>query len=119
MMHIVEKQSAHLCISKQMVKMCLSEPLSIKQKSVEFACVPRPSVLARSLEKRALSGGVLFQEISQLPTVFRKVEFEPVTCKSEMSSMTLLSAQRNNTHLRKIDIIQLVLKNENSKFGII
>merc|ERR1712033_36943 len=89
MMHIVEKQSAHLCISKQMVKICLSKPLSIKQKSVEFACVPRPSVLARSLEKRALSGEVLFQEISQLPTVFRKVEFEPVACKSEMSSMTL------------------------------
>merc|ERR1719370_2379938 len=89
MMHIVEKQSTHLCISKQMVKICLSKPLSIKQKSVEFACVPRPSVLARSLEKRALSGEVLFQEISQLPTVFRKVEFEPVACKSEMSSMTL------------------------------
>merc|ERR1712029_766590 len=74
MMHIVEKQSAHLCISKQMVKMCLSKPLSIKQKSVEFACIPWPSVMARSLEKRAQSGEVLFQEISQLPTVFRKVE---------------------------------------------
>jgi len=89
MMHIVEKQSTQLCISKQMVKTCLSKPLSIKQKSVEFACVPRPSVLARSLEKRALSGEVLFQEISQLPTVFRKVEFEPVACRSEMSSMAL------------------------------
>merc|ERR1719290_397573 len=89
MMHIVEKKSAHLCISKQMVKICLSKPLSIKQKSVEFACIPWPSVLALSLEKRALSGEVLFQEISQLPTVFRKVEFEPVACKSEMSSMTL------------------------------
>merc|ERR1712111_49204 len=89
MMHIVEKKSKQLCISKQMVKICLSKPLSIKQKSVEFACVPQPSVLARSLEKRALSGEVLFQEISQLPTIFRKVEFEPVACKSEMSSMTL------------------------------
>jgi len=89
MMHIVEKQTTQLCISKQMVKTCLSKPLSIKQKSVEFACVPQPSVLARSLEKRALSGEVVFQEISQLPTVFRKVEFEPVACKSEMSSMTL------------------------------
>merc|ERR1712055_762250 len=89
MIHIVEKKSAQLCISKQMVKICLSKPLSIKQKSVEFACVPQPSVLARSLEKRALSGEVLFQEISQLPTIFRKVEFEPVACKSEMSSMTL------------------------------
>merc|ERR1719268_574964 len=89
MMHIVEKKSIQLCISKQMVKICLSKPLSIKQKSVEFACVPKPSVLARSLEKRALSGEVLFQEISQLPTVLRKVEFEPVACKSEMSSMTL------------------------------
>merc|ERR1712183_1180156 len=56
MMHIVEKQFTQLCISKQMVKTCLSKPLSIKQKSVEFACVPQPSVLARSLEKRALSG---------------------------------------------------------------
>merc|ERR1712029_75505 len=89
MMHIVEKKSKQLCISKQMVKICLSKPLSIKQKSVEFACVPQPSVLARSLEKRALSGEVLFQEISQLPTVFRKVEFEPLACKSEMSSVTL------------------------------
>merc|ERR1712055_318202 len=89
MKHIVDKQANQLCVSKQMVKTCLSKPVSIKQKSVEFACVPQPSVLARSLEKRALSGEVLFQEISQLPTVFRKVEFEPVTCKSEMSSMTL------------------------------
>merc|ERR1712029_434660 len=61
----------------------------VKKKSVEFACVPQPSVLARSLEKRALSGEVLFQEISHLPTFFRKVELEPVACKSEMSSMTL------------------------------
>merc|ERR1711962_1275213 len=75
MTHIVDKQSTQLCISKQM---------SIKQKSVEFVCVPQPSVMARSLEKRALSGESLFQEISQLPTVFRKVEFEPVACKSEM-----------------------------------
>jgi len=89
MMHIVEKQSTQLCISKQMVRTCLSKPLSIKQKSVELACVPQPSVLSRSLEKRALSGEALFQEISQLPTVFRKVEFEPVACKSEMSSMNL------------------------------
>merc|ERR1712113_833091 len=54
MMHIVEKQPTKLCISKQMVKTCLTKPLSIKQRSVEFACVPAPSVLARSLEKRAL-----------------------------------------------------------------
>merc|ERR1712083_282416 len=72
MRHIVDKQSTQLCISKQMVKTCLSKPLSIKQKSVEFVCVPQPSVMARSLEKRALSGESLFQEISQLPTVFRK-----------------------------------------------
>merc|ERR1712112_229794 len=89
MTHIVDKQSIQLCISKQMVKTCLSKPLSIKQKSVEFVCVPQPSVMARSLEKRALSGESLFQEISQLPTVFRKVEFEPVACKSEMSSISL------------------------------
>merc|ERR1711872_1066043 len=80
MMHIVEKQSTKICISK---------PLSIKQKSVEFVCVPKPSVLARSLEKRAMSGESLFAEISQLPTVFRKVEFEPVMCRSEMSPVTL------------------------------
>merc|ERR1719430_269075 len=89
MMHIVEKQSTQICISKQMVKICLSKPLSIKQKSVEFVCVPKPSVLARSLEKRAMSGESLFAEISQLPTVFRKVEFEPVMCRSEMSPVTL------------------------------
>merc|ERR1711988_38903 len=69
MSHIVDKQSTKLCISK---------PLSIKQKSVEFVCISQPSTLARSLEKRALSGESLFQEISQLQTVFRKVEFEPV-----------------------------------------
>merc|ERR1712029_627796 len=89
MMHIVEKKSTQLCISKQMVKICLYKPMGIKQKSVEFACVPQPSVLARSLEKHALSGEVLFQEISHLPTFFRKVELEPVACKSEVSSMTL------------------------------
>merc|ERR1711982_224068 len=89
MSHIVDKQSTKLCISKQMVKTCLSKPLSIKQKSVEFVCISQPSTLARSLEKRALSGESLFQEISQLPTVFRKVEFEPVACKSEMSSISL------------------------------
>merc|ERR1719347_2244916 len=89
MSHIVDKQSTKLCISKQMVKTCLSKPLSIKQKSVEFSCVSHPSMLSRSLEKRALAGESLIQEISQLPTVFRKVEFEPVACKSEMSSISL------------------------------
>merc|ERR1719381_164783 len=89
MTHIVEKQPTKLCISKQMVKTCLSKPLSIKQKSVEFACIPQPSVHARSLEKRTLAGEALFSELSQLPTVFRKVEFEPVACKSDMSSITL------------------------------
>merc|ERR1711925_25949 len=67
MSHIVDKQSTKLCISKQMVKTCLSKPLSIKQKSVEFVCISQPSTLARSLEKRALSGESLFQEISHLP----------------------------------------------------
>merc|ERR1712113_438507 len=89
MTHIVEKQSTKLCISKQMVKTCLSKPLSIKQKSVEFSCVSHPSMVSRSLEKRALAGESLIQEIGQLPTVFRKVEFEPVACKSEMSSISL------------------------------
>jgi len=89
MMHIVEKQPTKLCISKQMVKTCLTKPLSIKQRSVEFACVPAPSVLARSLEKRALAGEPLFHILSQYPTIFRKVEFEPVACKSDVSSMTL------------------------------
>merc|ERR1719391_1747487 len=89
MMHIVEKQPTKLCISKQMVKTCLSKPLSIKQRSVEFACIPQPSVHARSLEKRTLAGEALFSELSKLPTVFRKVEFEPVACKSDMSSITL------------------------------
>merc|ERR1712121_408532 len=89
MTHVVEKQSTKLCISKQMVKTCLSKPLSIKQKSVEFSCISHPSMLSRSLEKRALAGESLIQEIGQLPTVFRKVEFEPVACKSEMSSISL------------------------------
>merc|ERR1712200_97615 len=89
MTHVVEKQSTKLCISKQMVKTCHSKPLSIKQKFVEFSCVYHPSMLSRSLEKRALAGESLIQEIGQLPTVFRKVEFEPVACKSEMSSISL------------------------------
>merc|ERR1712198_35818 len=89
MSHIVDKQSTKLCISKQMVKTCLSKPLSIKQKSVEFPCVSHPSMLSRSLEKRALAGESLIQEIGQLPTVFHKVEFEPVACKSEMSTISL------------------------------
>merc|ERR1712029_649197 len=50
MSHIVDKQSTKLCISNQMVKTCLSKPLSIKQKSVEFVCISQPSTLARSLE---------------------------------------------------------------------
>merc|ERR1712040_31787 len=89
MMHIVDKQSNQLCISKHMVKPCLSKPISIKQKSVEFVCIPKPSIKARSIEKRALSGESLFQEISQLPTIFRRVEFEPVACKSEIPSISL------------------------------
>merc|ERR1712198_74858 len=89
MTHVVEKQSTKLCISKQMVKTCLSKPLSIKQKSIEFSCVSHPSMLSRSLEKRALAGESLIQQIGQLPTVFRKVEFETVACKSEMSSISL------------------------------
>merc|ERR1712029_1001270 len=88
MTHIVEKQSTKMCIPKQMVKTCLSKPLSIKQKSVEFSCVSHPSMVSRSLEKRVLAGESLIQEIGQLPTVFRKVEFEPVACKSEMSSIS-------------------------------
>merc|ERR1719290_717240 len=85
MKHIVDKQSNQLCVSKQMVKTCLSKPVSIKKKSVEFACIPQPSVKASSLEKRALSGQSLFQEISQLPTVFRKEKLEAVACSSDIS----------------------------------
>merc|ERR1711931_167746 len=75
---------------------CAGIPSALKPEFVRLSTecpreviIPTPSVLARSLEKRALSGEVLFQEISQLPTVFRKVEFEPVACKSEMSSISL------------------------------
>merc|ERR1712098_675444 len=87
--HVVEKQSGKLYISKQMVKTCLSKPISIKQRSVEFVSIPWPSVQARSLERRAPSGMALHQELSSLPTVFRKVEFEPVACRSEASSISL------------------------------
>merc|ERR1711962_866322 len=89
MTHVVEKQSGKLYISKQMVKTCLSKPISIKQRSVEFVSNPWPSVQARSMERRALSGMALHQELSSLPTVFRKVEFEPVACRSEASSISL------------------------------
>merc|ERR1711917_149453 len=80
MTHVVEKQSGKLYISK---------PISIKQRSVEFVSIPWPSVQARSLERRALSGMALHQELSSLPTVFRKAEFEPVACRSEASSISL------------------------------
>merc|ERR1711951_175254 len=73
MRHIVDKQSNQLCISK---------PLYIRPKSVEYVCVPYPSIKARSLEKRALAGESLIQEVSQLPTIFRRVEFEPLACRS-------------------------------------
>merc|ERR1712029_960258 len=43
-----------------------------------ISVLTKPSGMMHFVEKRALSGEVLFQEISQLPTVFRKVEFEPV-----------------------------------------
>merc|ERR1711862_795439 len=66
-------------------KSCLSKPVSIKKKSVEFACIPQPSVKASSLENRALSGVSLIQEISQLPTVFRTEELEAVACSSDIS----------------------------------
>merc|ERR1711982_176138 len=87
MKHIVDKQSNQVCVSKQMIKTCLSKPVSIKKKSVESACIPLPSVKASSLEKRALSGESLYQEISQLPTVFRKEELEAVACSSDISSL--------------------------------
>merc|ERR1712136_251128 len=58
MKHIVDKQSNQLCVSKQMVKTC-------------------------SLQKRALSGESLLQEISQLPTVFRREELEAGACSSD------------------------------------
>merc|ERR1719385_285362 len=83
MKHIVDKQSNQLCVSKQMVKTCLSKPVSIKKKSVEFACIPQPSVKASSLQKRALSGESLLQEISQLPPVFRREELEAGACSSD------------------------------------
>merc|ERR1712112_477832 len=85
MKHIVDKQANQLCVSKQMVKTCLSKPVSIKKKSVEFACIPQPSVKASSLQKRALSGESLLQEISQLPTVFRREELEAGACSSDIS----------------------------------
>merc|ERR1711862_391924 len=66
MKHKVDKQSNQLCVSKQMVnRFPKSKPLSIRKKSVEFACIAQPSVKAGSLEERALSGESLLQEIAQ------------------------------------------------------
>merc|ERR1712126_284825 len=87
MKHIVDKQSNHLCVSKQMVKTCLSKPVSIKKKSVEFACIPQPSVKASSLEKRALSGQSLFQEISQLPTFSAGKSWKQVPAALTMATL--------------------------------
>merc|ERR1712189_64047 len=84
------RQAVHQALHLQADGQDLPFQATVHQaKSVEFVCISQPSTLARSLEKRALSGESLFQEISQLPTVFRKVEFEPVACKSEMSSISL------------------------------
>jgi len=92
MTHLVSKPSPlQTCISKQMVKFCsgselnptrqtLSNPLSIKPLSVEFVCLPSTTMQVQSFERRAWAGESLFMELGQLPTFFRRVEFEPVIC---------------------------------------
>lgn len=80
--HIVDKQTGQVCISKQMLNTCLGKPLKIRHRTVEFACVARPSIQAETLEKRAYAGEPLIEEIKPLPTVFRRSEVEPVMCSS-------------------------------------
>lgn len=80
--HIVDKQVGQVCISKQMLNICQGKPLKVRQRNVEFACVARPSVEARTLEERAYAGEPLSQEVGPMPTVFRRVEVEPVMCSS-------------------------------------
>jgi len=101
--HVVEKKLSQVCISRQMIKVCpsqssplvsgasmtsgrlMSKPLSIKPKLVEFVCVARPSTLAQSLVNRALAGESLYLAVSQLPTVYSKVEYEPLVCSESMA----------------------------------
>merc|ERR1712168_527941 len=94
MKHKVDKQSNQLCVSKQMVNRCpKSKPLSIRKKSVEFAYIAQPSVKAGSLEERALSGESLLQEITQLPTTFRREEYEAVECSSKLPLQKTVSSK--------------------------
>merc|ERR1712029_1335158 len=83
MIHIVEKQSTQLYISKQMVKTCLSKPLSIKQKSVELpvshghlswlALLRSVLCLERFSSRRYLSSQLSFAKssLSHLPASLR------------------------------------------------
>merc|ERR1711862_1051069 len=72
MKHKVDKQSNQLCVSKQMVNRCpKSKPLSIRKKSGEF----------------------LLQEIAQLPTVFRREEYEAVECSSKLPVQKTVSSK--------------------------
>lgn len=80
--HVVIKQVDQVCISKQMLNTCQGKPLKVRQRNVEFACVPRPSVEAKTLEERAYAGEPLAPEVGPMPTVFRRVEVEPSMCSS-------------------------------------
>ena len=58
----------------------MSQPTDVKPTMVDFACFPRPSSKAQSMEKRAVSGESLATEVNGMPTAFRKVEYEPLSC---------------------------------------
>jgi len=100
--HMIENQGSKLCISRQMLKVCqgqlpttsswsgrsMGKPLSIKQMPVEFVCFEHSTGLAQSLEQRALSGESLNLELSELPTTYRKVVVEPVSCSETSLPIT-------------------------------
>merc|ERR1712212_1193679 len=90
--HLVSKPTPlQTCISKQMVKFCSdqfvtkshpvsSNPLAIRPLSVEYVCLPSPSMQAQSFERKAWAGEPLSMELGHLPTIFSRIEFEPVIC---------------------------------------
>jgi len=96
--HLVEKQTGQLCISREKVKICARKtlqkevattylegikPVQVKARLVEYSCVDLPSQKAFSLERRAKGGDNLQAELSRLPVHFTRTEYEPVLCKPQ------------------------------------
>merc|ERR1712126_489927 len=85
MTHVVEKQSASSTSPSRWSRLVF--PSQSPSSRGLLSSSPSHGHLSRPAPWRGvpLSGMALHQELSSLPTVFRKVEFEPVACRSEAS----------------------------------